>query len=63
MLGHVRRETIGENERVVREMVREEIKGALRKIKGTKASGMDGFVVMLKNGGISVIDWLLRIFN
>ena len=36
--------------------------GALKKMKGGKAAGMDGIVVeMLKNGGISIIDWLLRI--
>ena len=45
-------------------MVREEIMGALKKMKGGKAAGMDGIVVeMLKKGGISIIDWLLRIFN
>ena len=33
-------------------------------MKGGKATGMDGFVVeMLKNSGISINDWLLRIFN
>ena len=38
--------------------------GALKKIKGGKADGMDDIVVeMLKNGGISIIVWLLRIFN
>ena len=38
--------------------------GALKKIKGGKAAGMDGIVLkMLKDGGISIIDWLLRIFN
>ena len=38
--------------------------GALKKMKGGKAVGMDGIVVeMLRNGGINVIDWLLRIFN
>ena len=55
---------IGEKERVIREMVREGIMGALKKMKGGKASGMDGIVIeMLKNGGISIIDWLLTIFN
>ena len=45
-------------------MEREEITGALKKMKGGKAAGMDGIVVeMLKNGGITIIDWLLRIFN
>ena len=33
-------------------------------MKGGKAAGIDGIVVeMLKNGGISIINWLLRIFN
>ena len=37
---------------------------ALKKMKDGKAAGMDGIIVgMLKNGGISIIDWLLRIFN
>ena len=37
---------------------------ALKKMKGGKAAGMDGIVVeMFKNEGISIIDWLLRIFN
>ena len=45
-------------------MVREEIIDALKKVKSGKAAGMDGIVVeMLKNGGISIIDRLLRIFN
>ena len=45
-------------------MVREEIMGALKKIKGSKAAGMDDIVVkMFKNGGISIIAWLLRIFD
>ena len=53
----MRRERIGENERVVRE----EIMDALKKIKGGKAAGI--LVKMLKNGVISIIDWLMRIFN
>ena len=37
---------------------------ALKKVKDDKEAGMGGIVVeMLKNGGISIIDWLLRIFN
>ena len=33
-------------------------------MKGGKPAGMDYIVVeMLKSGGISIIDWLLRIFN
>ena len=39
-----------ERMRIVREVVREEIIGALKKIKCGKTAGMDGFVVeMLKN--------------
>ena len=38
--------------------------GALKKMKHGKAGGMDGIVVeMLKNRDISIIDWLMRIFN
>ena len=37
--------------------MREEISGALKKIKSAKAASMDGIVVeILKNGGISIID-------
>ena len=62
--GDIRREKIGENERVVMGVPREEIMGALKKMKGVKAPCMDGSVVeMLENGGINIIDWLLRIFN
>ena len=33
-------------------------------MKVGKAAGMDGTVIeVLKNGGISITDWLLRIFN
>ena len=33
-------------------------------MKGGKAVGMDGIVVkVLKNGSISIVDWLLKIFN
>ena len=43
---------------------RERIEGNERVIKGGKAAGMDGIVVeMLKSGGISITDWLLKIFN
>ena len=56
----VMRERIGENEKVVREVIID----ALKNMKGGKAAGMDSIVVkMLKNGGVSIIDWLLRIFN
>ena len=43
--GGVKRERIGENEKVVREVVREEIMGTLKKVKGGKAAAMDGIVV------------------
>ena len=62
--GDIKKERIGENERVVRGVVREEIMGVLKKMKGGKEAGMDDIVVeMLKNGSISITDWLLRIFN
>ena len=33
-------------------------------MKGGKTTEVDGIVVeILKNGGIGIIDWLLRIFN
>ena len=42
--------------------MREEIVGALKKMKGGKAAGIDGIVVeILKSGSISLINWLLRI--
>ena len=38
--------------------------GALKKIKAVKTVGINGIVIeMLKGGDISIIDWLLRIFN
>ena len=62
--GNLRRERIGENARVIKEVVREEIMGVVKKMKGCKAVGMNGIVVeMLKNRGISITYWLLRIFN
>ena len=49
--GDIRRERIGENKRVVKGLVREEIMGALKKMKGSKVTDMDGIVVeMLKKG-------------
>ena len=37
---------------------------ARKKMKGGKAACMDGIVVvMLEKGGISIIDWLMRIFK
>ena len=38
--------------------------GKVRDNGYTKEDGMNGFVLeMLKNGGITIIEWLLRIFN
>ena len=46
----------------MREVVREEIM-SVRKMKGSKVAGVDDAVIeMMKTGGISIIDWLLRIF-
>ena len=37
---------------------------ALKKMKGGKTAGMNDIVVeIMKNGGISVIDWLVRTIN
>ena len=50
-----------ENER---EITIEEGKRALNKTKGGKAPGMDGVrVEMLKEGGVTVLEWLVRLFN
>ena len=50
-----------ENER---EITREEVKRALNEIQGGKASGMDGVrVEMLKEGGVTIFEWLVRVFN
>ena len=49
-----------ENER---EITREEVKRALNETKGGKAPGMDGVrVEMLKEGGVTVLEWLVRVF-
>ena len=51
----------GENER---EITIEEVKSALNETKGGKAPGMDGVrVEMLKEGGVTVLEWLVRLFN
>ena len=45
-------------------MVKEGILGELKKMKGGTTAGIDDVVVeVLKNEGISITDWLLRIFN
>ena len=50
-----------ENER---EITREEVKRALNEIQGGKAPGMDGVrVEMLKEGGVTIFEWLVRVFN
>ena len=55
---------MGENESVIRKVVKEELMGAIKQMKGCKAAGMNGMVVeMLKRESINITDWLLRIFN
>ena len=50
-----------ENER---EIIIEEVKRAFNETKGGKAPGMDGVrVEMLKEGGVTVLEWLVRLFN
>ena len=40
------------------------MKRALNETKGGKAPGMDGVrVEMLKEGGVTVLEWLVRLFN
>ena len=47
-----------------REITIEEVKRALNETKGGKAPGMDGVrVEMLKEGGVTVLEWLVRLFN
>ena len=50
-----------ENDRAI---TREEVKMALNEMKGGKAPGLDGVrVEMLKEGGVTVLEWLVRVFN
>ena len=50
-----------ENER---EITGEEVKRALNEMKGGKVPGMDGVrVKMLKEGCVTVLEWLMRVFN
>ena len=49
-----------ENER---EITIEEVKRALNETKEGKAPGMDGVKVMLKEGGVTLLEWLVRLFN
>ena len=46
-----------------REITREEVKRALNETKGGKARGMDGVRVMLKEAGMTALEWLVRVFN
>ena len=62
--GENRRGSAEGNERVARRAVREEIRSALKKMKGGKAVGLDSIVVQIfKSGGISIINWLESKFN
>ena len=48
----------------MREITIEEVKRALNETKGGKAPGMDGVrVEMLKEGGVTALEWLVRLFN
>ena len=48
-----------ENEREITK----EVKRALNETKAGKAPGMDGArVEMLKEGGVTVLEWLVRVF-
>ena len=50
-----------ENER---EITRGEVVRALKEAKAGKAPGMDGVrVEMLKEGGVTAVEWLMRVFN
>ena len=50
-----------ENER---EITLEEVKRAVNETKGGEAPGMDGVrVEMLKEGGVTILEWLVRLFN
>ena len=47
-----------------REITREEVKRALNEMKEGKAPGLDVVrVEMLKKGGVTVLEWLVRVFN
>ena len=48
----------------MRERLQEKVKRAWNETKGGKAPGMDGVrVEMLKEGGVTVLEWLVRVFN
>ena len=61
-VGGVQMPVMGEENE--REITIEEVKRALNETKGGKAPGMDGVrVEMLKGGGVTVLEWLVRLFN
>ena len=48
----------------MREISREEVKRALNEMKGGKAPGMNGVrAEMLKEGGVTALECLVRVFN
>ena len=48
----------------MREITIEEVKRALNEAKGGKVPGMDGVrVELLKEGGVTVLEWLVKVFN
>ena len=48
----------------MKEGLQEEVKRALNETKGSKTPGMDGVrVEMVKEGGVAVLEWLVRVFN
>ena len=47
-----------------REITKDEVERALRETKVGKAAGVDGVrAEMLKKGGVTVLEWLVRLFN
>ena len=60
--GGVQKPVMGEENE--REITREEVKRALNETKGGKAPGMDGVrAEMFKEGGVTALEWLVRVFN
>ena len=61
-VGGVQVPVMGEEDE--REITTEEVKRTLNETKGGKAPGMDGVrVAILKEGGVTVLEWLVRLFN
>ena len=61
-VGQVQVPVMGEENE--REITREEVKRALNETKGSKSPVMDGVrLEMLKEGGVTTLEWLLRVFN